>query len=848
VRQGYRHSARLCVLLAAAALALAWAAPARALVLHPGSTLPASAHPADAVVGRWGDESNPEASRASCVAVAPNYVLTTRHQGLGTGASVWMGGVQCVVAEIMNHVSADIRVVRLTLPDGSDANLSAYVAPYASSNGEWGKTMVLGGYGKGRGATLYDGGVPVGYAWAGTSNDTLRWGQNKVTGSGTAPGTYPTSVLTATFESTLDPACEAGIALWDSGGGWFLDVDSGPGYDWRLAGLCRAAGTYGASLFGDYQDAVRVSTYSGWINGILAPSRWASDSAGLWTTAARWTGGVPNADNAWAVFGDVITQPRTVTVTGSVTVGTLRLDSAQPYTISGSGTLYLTATNAAAGIEVNREGLAGLQAAHTVACNLVLQSDLVVNQRSMGDLTISGRISGARGLTKSGTRTLVLSNSNTFTGGLTITAGTVRATAAGALGAGAVTVKGGTLALVGATDLAFANVATLTASATIYAGASGGATARTMTLAGLTVPGGRTLTVAGDSGCGLRISGAADLGLGGGVTTLNVTTADLTLAGGAVMGLGTLAKTGAGRLTLGGSLAFGDGTAMTVAGGQVRLTSDAGSAEASPLAVTVTGGSVVAAATQHLASLTLTGGAAAVETGGASVLVLDGLTIDPAAAWLDVGDGGLIIDYTGASPAAAVAAWLREGLNRAGGYWDGGGIRSSVAAADAGHFRAVGLLDNADPAVGGRTAFMGQAVDATSLLVRMTWWGDINLDGVVDGNDYDVIDKALVFAPESTGWWLGDLNYDGRVDGNDYDLIDNVFVFASGTLAPDGPTALAAGSLLADALAADALAAESLRGAGATPVPEPATLALVGLGLAAMLARRRRRNRSHRAR
>jgi len=95
------------------------------------------------------------------------------------------------------------------------------------------------------------------------------------------------------------------------------------------------------------------------------------------------------------------------------------------------------------------------------------------------------------------------------------------------------------------------------------------------------------------------------------------------------------------------------------------------------------------------------------------------------------------------------------------------------------------VLDNADPKVGGKTEFAGQAVDATSVLIKYTWWGDANLDGRIDANDYDVIDKNFLFNKNpSAPWFTGDFNYDGVIDANDYDRIDKAFLFQTGPLAP----------------------------------------------------------------
>jgi hypothetical protein len=66
----------------------------------------------------------------------------------------------------------------------------------------------------------------------------------------------------------------------------------------------------------------------------------------------------------------------------------------------------------------------------------------------------------------------------------------------------------------------------------------------------------------------------------------------------------------------------------------------------------------------------------------------------------------------------------------------------------------------------------GQTVDSTTILIKYTYAGDANLDGVIDGGDYGVIDN-FVQVPNAFGYFNGDFNFDGVIDGGDYGVIDN---------------------------------------------------------------------------
>jgi hypothetical protein len=118
----------------------------------------------------------------------------------------------------------------------------------------------------------------------------------------------------------------------------------------------------------------------------------------------------------------------------------------------------------------------------------------------------------------------------------------------------------------------------------------------------------------------------------------------------------------------------------------------------------------------------------------------------------------------------------------ASGAWTGPGIDSASAAADAAHLTALGVLLNT--AAGGGAvyrSFDGQPVAATDVLVKYTFYGDANLDGVVNIADHTDVDAGFISEGRLTGWANGDFDYDDAIDGSDYTLIDNAFNLQSTT-------------------------------------------------------------------
>ncbi|MFI4913245.1 MAG: hypothetical protein ACIAQZ_16430 [Sedimentisphaeraceae bacterium JB056] len=250
----HQKSLSLCVFAHAILFVLILSSTSNALVLHEDREPPVSwsGRPSSNLLGRW-------RTNASCVAVSPDCVATTNHQGGGVGTEVVIGGQTYYVARVERYGTSDVRVAKLRLAD-----LSEYASLYTGSS-EQNKEIVIGGYGKGRGDELTNElGIAYGYAWASSGNTVLRWGTNKVDDADANVNGFV--CLKADFDDSNFFATdyETVIAGYDSGGGWFIDNGS----QWQLAGLTYATSHADEAWFlpPDNFFAHRVSEYADWIN------------------------------------------------------------------------------------------------------------------------------------------------------------------------------------------------------------------------------------------------------------------------------------------------------------------------------------------------------------------------------------------------------------------------------------------------------------------------------------------------------------------------------------------------------------------------------------------------------
>jgi autotransporter-associated beta strand protein len=409
------------------------------------------------------------------------------------------------------------------------------------------------------------------------------------------------------------------------------------------------------------------------------------------------------------------------------------------------------------------------------------------------------------GLVYVGTGTLSLLTAGTYGGGFTQEAGVVDSNRAGVLGTGPTTVNPigpGPAILVDSAAFTVANAVTVNSLSDTAFGRL------TLEAASTTIG-----SLAGNGGnIALALNAAQTLTMGGNNTT-TAFNGSISDEGGSKA---ALVFNGTGTCTLSGENNYGAGTTVS------KGTLDFGNTDAfptesgAPTNLTIAA-NAVAGATDHGAN-------------PVTVLQINTLTnngkIDLTNNAMSVQSGSL----------STIVTQVTNGYSH--GTWAGtSGITSSTAANDSTHTTGVGVILNNDgngnQIYGGSVSFDGTSPALNDVLVKYTYYGDTNLDGHVDANDYIAIDNG--FTMGLSGWNNGDFNYDSVVNGDDYTLMDNAF-----------NTQTAAGFAVASAGPAEIIASNTAQIAGGatsvSAVPEPTTFGLIGIGAIGLLNRRRRRS------
>ena len=429
-----------------------------------------------------------------------------------------------------------------------------------------------------------------------------------------------------------------------------------------------------------------------------------------------------NSYSGGTIIGSDIAMVGGITTTTS---GTLTIDSdlrlgAEPGVVSPTNVRLGTAT-AAGVLNVTASTLFPATRGFTIGA-----AGGTLSTSSGATVTLAGPLSGTGGFIKTSSGTLVLSGSNTISGGITSWGGGMLEVSSDAnLGAVSGTLQPAALTLAGATT-----------------------SGRVRATETFTMPANRGITV--------NVGGTTATPLGG---TIDVV-ADKTLTvAGPITGPGRLTKSGSGTLVLSGSSSYA-GTTTVSSGTLVVSGMVTGTAAVSVIA----GATIVLASGNALATRPLTVSSFGTATLSPYLQTTVGGLNPNAGGLVDVGNG--MVTVTSGLTVENMLTAITAGSN--GGTWTGtSGITSSTAAVDsaAGSPRAVGWLDNGDG----------------SLTVAYAAPGDTNLDWSVD-----ILDTAnfLALGKFDTGspatWREGDFNYDGFVDILDADAFVSTGLFNAG--------------------------------------------------------------------
>ena len=178
-------------------------------------------------------------------------------------------------------------------------------------------------------------------------------------------------------------------------------------------------------------------------------------------------------------------------------------------------------------------------------------------------------------------------------------------------------------------------------------------------------------------------------------------------------------------------------------------------------------------------SVTINAGQVDLGGNGPMVLRTDRLSISGDGT-LNIGDAMLVLRSKPdqlETDLAEVFDWIK--LGRANGDWSGTGLTTSYAPTKP--FTGLAMSPN----VRANGSLIDPASPPTAIVVKYAYNGDMNLDGLVNADDYFLIDQGYI--THVPGYQNGDLNYDKVINADDYFLIDSAFIGQSGPLAASKP-------------------------------------------------------------
>jgi hypothetical protein len=314
--------------------------------------------------------------------------------------------------------------------------------------------------------------------------------------------------------------------------------------------------------------------------------------------------------------------------------------------------------------------------------------------------------------------------------------------------------------------------------------------------------------------------------------------------------------------TLGSIIVYGDGAAgnstINIGSGTSKGTMRAGGDTLIDGVINFNAGTMTTVGTLDVAGSVILSSAARNGAGTPSnkKFVETGQATLTASGVIDLNDNDMLIHDTTAGALQKYENFIRTARNN--GLWNQPGITSTAAKNAVPKNKNLGAITGANfqSANGGAGAlFNGRTVAGTDTLIKFTFNGDTDLNGVVNFDDYARTDSG--FNNNRTGWFNGDFDYNGVVNFDDYSLIDQAFntqggvILATGEQSPAGPgwdrpliSTIEGKSDIAGLMADKNFLAQKHEMTGSagnlTAVPEPSTLGVVGVAMLGALARRRR--------
>jgi autotransporter-associated beta strand protein len=415
----------------------------------------------------------------SCVYLGDRWVLTCAHVGYndpvfnGVTYTRIPGSTIPLYQSIGSSTPIDLILFRLEAePTGLASVIISKDSPTIST------PVIAIGYGKDQETTLTTWGSLSGYKYTAGDSSIKRWGTNAVSGTGlVSVGDGTTTWINHDIFTTFDknqPAGESQLAPHDSGGGLFTKDTANQ--VWKLAGINEAVyppQRSDAAVFGDqswyvdlsyYRDQivnlVQVFQFSSTLNNpnvilgnagqpdwqrvqLLASCGFGTSTAGTWSLPIDTNGFIftLNSNNNVTISGAISSS----TGAGGLIkdgAGTLTLSAANTFsgvTSITQGTLKLSNTSAlenstlnyAAGALTFDSGVAshaftlgGLSGSVSILLKDALNNPVALSVGNNNvDTTYSGILSGSGSLTKTGSGSLILTKSPSYTGNTTVTGG-----------------------------------------------------------------------------------------------------------------------------------------------------------------------------------------------------------------------------------------------------------------------------------------------------------------------------------------------------------------------------------------------------------------------------------------